>query len=170
MYKRLVEDALRAGAIDPELLASYTDEGLIHRLEHAHPSTLLDALRTRRLYKRALEWPAGQLDSGFGEWISVDRERTRRAEDAIASRLGLPLGDVLLDFPMKTEMLGLDIPVLRRSGEIERLTGQGWPGSINLPTLSEELYLSARWLRVFVAKRMTIDPALVKAILDEVSE
>jgi HD superfamily phosphohydrolase len=170
MYKRLVEDALRAGAIDPELLASYTDEGLIHRLEHAHPSTLLDALRTRRLYKRALEWPAGQLDSGFGEWISVDRERTRRAEDAIANRLGLPLGDVLLDFPMKTEMLGLDIPVLRRSGEIERLTGQGWPGSINLPTLSEELYLSARWLRVFVAKRMTIDPALVKAILDEVSE
>jgi hypothetical protein len=71
---------------------------------------------------------------------------------------------------MKTEMLGLDLPVLRRSGEIERLTGQGWPGTINLPTLSQELYLSARWLRLFVAKRMTIDPALVKAILDEASE
>jgi hypothetical protein len=169
MYKRLVEDALRAGAIDPDLLASYTDEGLIHRLEHAHPSSLLDALRNRRLYKRALEWPAAQLDAGFGEWISTDRERTRRAEDEIARRLELPPGDVLLDFPMKTEMLGLDIPVLRRSGEVERLTGQGWPGTINLPTLSEELYLSARWLRVFVAERMNIEPLLVKNILDEVA-
>ena len=170
MYKRLVEDALRAGVIDPELLASYTDEGLIHRLEHARPTPLLDALRTRRLYKRALEWPAGQLDPEFGEWISVDREKTRQAEDEIARRLGLPLGEVLLDFPMKTEMLGLDIPVLRRNGEVERLTGHGWPGTINLPTLSEELYLSARWLRVFVAKRMTIEPDIVKAILDEVSQ
>jgi HD superfamily phosphohydrolase len=170
MYKRLVEDALRVGAIDPGLLASYTDEGLIHRLEHAHPTSLLDALRTRRLYKRALEWPAGQLDQGFGEWIATDREKTRLAEDEIARQLKLPPGDVLLDFPIKTEMLGLDIPVLRRSGEIERLTGQGWPGTINLPTLSEELYLSARWLRLFVAKRMTIDPGVVKAILDEVSE
>jgi hypothetical protein len=68
---------------------------------------------------------------------------------------------------MKTEMLGLDIPVLRRNGEIERLTGQGWPGTINLPTLSQQLYLSARWLRVFVAERMSISPALVKQILDE---
>lgn len=170
MYKRLVEDALRLGAVDAELLSSYTDEGLIHRLEHAHPTTLLDALRSRRLYKRALEWPAGQLDNGFGEWISTDRERTRQAEDEIARHLHLPPGDVLLDFPMKTEMLGLDIPVLRRSGEVERLTGQGWPGTINLPTLSQELYLSARWLRVFVAKRMDIDGGLVKAILDEVSE
>jgi HD superfamily phosphohydrolase len=169
MYKRLVEDSLRAGAIDPELLASYTDEGLIHRLEHAHPTSLLDALRNRRLYKRALEWPAGQLDAGFGEWISTDREKTRQAEDRIARKLGLPPGDVLLDFPIKTEMLGLDIPVLRRDGEVERLTGQGWPGTINLPTLSEELYLSARWLRVFVAKRMAIEPQLVKQIIDEVA-
>ena len=169
MYKRLVEDALRAGALDPELLASFTDEGLIHRLEHAHPTPLLDALRSRRLFKRALEWPAAQLDPDFGEWISVDREKTREAEDAIAKQLNLQPGDVLLDFPMKTEMLGLDLPVLRRSGEIERLTGQGWPGTINLPTLSQELYLSARWLRVFAATRMEIDAGLVKSILDEVS-
>jgi hypothetical protein len=121
------------------------------------------------LYKRALEWPAGQLDAGFGEWISTDREKTRQAEDRIARKLGLPPGDVLLDFPIKTEMLGLDIPVLRRDGEVERLTGQGWPGTINLPTLSEELYLSARWLRVFVAKRMAIEPQLVKQIIDEVA-
>ena len=169
MYKRLVEDALRSGALDAELLPSLTDEGLIHLLEHGNPSPLLDALRTRRLYKRALEWPASQLDHEFGEWISVDRERTRQAEDDLAKQLDLQPGEVLLDFPMKTEMLGLDIPVLRRNREIERLTGQGWPGAINLPSLSEELYLSARWLRVFVAKRMEIPPGLVKQIIDEAS-
>jgi HD superfamily phosphohydrolase len=166
MYKRMVEDALRARAIDGELLPSYTDEGLLHRLEQAHPSALLDALRTRRLYKRALEWPASQLDDGFGEWISTDRARTRDAEDKLAVALGLQKGEVLLDFPMKTQMLGLDIPVKRRGGEVEQLTGQGWPGSIDLPSLSDQLYLSARWLRVFVAQRMEISPAIVKSIID----
>src|SRR4051812_4981734 len=145
MYKRMVEDALRSRAVDAELLPSYTDEGLLNRLEQASPSSLLDALRTRRLYKRAIEWPATQLDDGFGEWISTDRDRTRNAEDALAVELGLEKGEVLLDFPMKTQMLGLDIPVQRRSGEVERLTGEGWPGSIDLPTLSDQLYLSARW-------------------------
>jgi HD superfamily phosphohydrolase len=149
MYKRMVEDALRAGAIDAELLPSYTDEGLLHRLEHAAPTSLLDALKSRRLYKRALEWPASQLDDGFGEWVATDRERTRQAEDELASELGMSAGEVLLDFPIKTQMLGLDIPVKRRSGDVERLTSEGWPGTINLPSLSEALYTSARWLRVF---------------------
>ena len=76
---------------------------------------------------------------------------------------------MLLDFPMKTQMLGLDIPVKRRTGVTEQLTSQGWPGSINLPTLSEELYLSARWMRVFVAKRMEIAPSIVKSIIDAAS-
>src|SRR4029079_6465724 len=156
MYKRMVEDALRAGAIDAELLPSYTDEGLLHRLEHAAPSTLLDALKSRRLYKRALEWPASQLDDGFGEWVATDRERTRMAEDTLAAELGVKPGEVLLDFPIKTQMLGLDIPVKRRGGEIEMLTGEGWPGTINLPSLAEALYTSARWLRVFVVRRIDI--------------
>ena len=166
MYKRLVEDALRARAIDPDLLPTLTDEGLIHLLEHSHPSPLLDALRTRRLYKRALEWPASQLDDGFGEWISTDRDKVRDAEKELAGQLGMKEGEVLLDFPMKTEMLGLDIPVKRRSGQIEQLTGQGWPGSINLPMLSNELYLSSRWMRVFVARRTDVPAAMVKALID----
>jgi uncharacterized protein len=168
MYKRMVEDALRTGAIDAELLPSYTDEGLLHRLEHAAPTPLLDALKTRRLYKRALEWPASQLDDGFGEWVATDRERTRRAEDALASELGFASGEVLLDFPIKTQMLGLDIPVKRRSGEIERLTGEGWPGTINLPSLSEALYTSARWLRVFSARSVDISPERVSALLEQI--
>jgi HD superfamily phosphohydrolase len=164
MYKRMVEDALRFGAIDSELLPSYTDEGLLHRLEHAHPSFILDALRSRRLYKRALEWPASQIEDGYGEWIATDRERTREAEDRIAVDLGMKPGEILLDYPMKTQMLGLDILVCRRSGGVERLTSDGWPGTINLPTLSEELYRSARWLRVFSATRIEIPGDKAKRI------
>jgi HD superfamily phosphohydrolase len=166
MYKRMVEDALRVGAIDSELLPSYTDEGLLHRLEHAHPSFILDALRSRRLYKRALEWPASQLEDGFGEWIATDRERTREAEDRIAHELGMQSGQILLDYPMKTQMLGLDILVCRRNGGVERLTGEGWPGTINLPTLSEELYRSARWLRVFAASRIEVSDEKARTIFE----
>jgi hypothetical protein len=61
-------------------------------------------------------------------------------------------------------MLGLDLPVLRRSGQVERLTERGWAGSINLPMLSQELYHSARWLRVFTSPRMRLDPDEVKRL------
>jgi HD superfamily phosphohydrolase len=169
MYKRMVDDALRSRALDASILPSLTDEGLLHHLEHSHPGPLLDALRTRRLYKRALEWPASQLDEGYAEWIATDRERTREAEDRLATMLGFNAGEVLLDFPAKTEMLGLDIPVLRRSGAIERLTGEGWPGTINLPTLSAELYRSARWLRVFTARRTQIPFARLNDLIGEMS-
>jgi HD superfamily phosphohydrolase len=161
MYKRMVEDALYAHAIDPELLPSYTDEGLLHRLEHASPTSLLDALKSRRLYKRAAEWPASQLDDGFGEWVATDRDRTRKAEDELAKRFNLKPGELLLDFPAKTQMLGLDIPVERRGGSVERLTSEGWPGTIDLPRLSDELYQSARWLRVFTCRRESLDRRLI---------
>ncbi|HEY4734604.1 MAG TPA: HD domain-containing protein [Gemmatimonadaceae bacterium] len=163
MYKRLVEDAVRSGVVDVQLLARYTDEGLMHRLESEAPTPLLAALKERRLYKRAAEWPAAELDVERVEWIASDRKRVAAAENELADEFGLGAGELLLDYPVKTQMLGLDIPVLRRSGKVERLTGEGWIGTINLPSLSEELYRSARWLRVFTAKRTTLDP---RRILD----
>jgi len=81
-------------------------------------------------------------------------------------QLGMKPGEILLDFPMKTQMLGLDIAVRRRNGDVERLTGEGWPGTINLPTLSEALYTSARWLRVFVARRVDIPREMVQSLLE----
>jgi HD superfamily phosphohydrolase len=154
MYKRIVEDACIGGTIRQEELASFTDEGLLYFLEQRSPSPLLAALRSRHLFKRVVEWPASELDDEFGEWIGNDRRRTRAAEDALASSFGLRSGELLLDYPEKTQMLGLDIPVLRRDSTVERLTGRGISGAINLPRLSEELYRSARWLRVFTAKRI----------------
>ena len=161
MYKRLVEDAVKAGVVSVQSLARYTDEGLMHRIESGRPAALLSALKERRLYKRAAEWPAAELDQAKVEWIATDRQRVAEAENALAREFGLASGELLLDFPAKTEMLGLDIPVLRRSGKVERLTGEGWIGTINLPSLSEELYKSARWLRVFTARRTRLDPRRV---------
>jgi len=166
MYKRLVEDAVEDSVVDVHTLARYTDEGLMHRLESARPTALLSALKERRLYKRAAEWPAAELDGEKLEWIATDRGRVARAESALARAFGLGDGELLLDFPQKTQMLGLDIPVLRRSGEVERLTGEGWSGTINLPSLSEELYESARWLRVFTARRTDLDTDRLRAALE----
>jgi HD superfamily phosphohydrolase len=163
MYKRLVEDAVEAGIVDGRSLAAYTDEGLMHRLESAFPTQLLVALKERKLYKRAAEWPAAELDDDAVEWIASDRKRVSEAENVLAREFGLAPGELLLDYPAKTQMLGLDIPVLRRNGKVERLTGEGWIGTINLPSLSEELYKSARWLRVFTARRTKLEP---RKILD----
>jgi len=165
MYKRLVEDAVHAGVVSVEALARYTDEGLMHRLESGWPTQLLVALKERKLYKRAAEWPAAELDGVTVEWIATDRKRVAESENELAKEFGLAPGELLLDYPAKTQMLGLDIPVLRRSGRVERLTGEGWIGTINLPSLSEELYESARWLRVFTAKRTNLDPRRIRDAL-----
>jgi HD superfamily phosphohydrolase len=156
MYKRLVEGALRAGSLDAATLAAFTDEGLLHELAQRAPTSLLAALRERRLYKRIFECPAAELPPEAGEWIADDRALVGAVEDQLPREHGLAPGEVLRDNPAKTQMLGLDIPVRRRDGSVRRLTAAGWEGAINLPRLSEELYGSARWLRVFACRRVLI--------------
>ena len=165
MYKRLVDDALRGGALSERALASFTDEGLLHTLEGSFGrSALLTALRERRLYKRAYECVAEELPQD-GDWIAEEPERTRAAEDELAAELDLEPGELLLDFPVKPQMLGLDIPVQQRDGSVRRLTMDGWPGAINLPLLSEQLYRTARVFRVFVARPVTLRPERVRALM-----
>ena len=161
MYKRLVDGALRAGSLDAATLAGFTDEGLLHELAQRAPGPLLAALRERRLYKRVFECPAAELPPDAGEWIADDRALVVAVEDQLARELGLAPGELLLDYPTKTQMLGLDIPVLRREGSVRRLTAAGWEGAINLPQLSEELYGSARWLRVFACRRVAVSKGAV---------
>ena len=157
MYKRLVDDAIAAGALAVRELASFTDEALLHTLETRVPSPLLQGLRTRRLYKRAFECPAAELPNDFGEWVSSDRRRVIAAENGMAAELGFAPGELLLDYPEKTQMLGLDMPVVRRDGSVQRLTASGLAGAINLPVLADQFYRSARWLRVFVARPVRLD-------------
>ncbi len=178
MYKRMVAEVLDAGLVDQSTIARFTDEGLMTHLESLPLSetvrTLLHSLRFRKLHKRAYEAPAAILGEEVGEWIASDYGLTKRVENALAAELKLPPGAVLLDFPTKTQMLGLDIPVLRRDGRVEQLTAAGWEGAINLPRLSDELYQSSRRLRVFTANRAPVPEAsvlkLVRCSTDEVRE
>lgn len=165
MYKRLVEQALQAGALAVHELARLTDESLLHLIETRAPSALLDALRNRQLYKRAFECPAAELADDAGEWIASDRGRVVAVENALAGELGLEPGELLLDYPEKTQMLGLDIPVVRRTGEVVQLTNAGLQGAIHLPQMSEQLYRSARWLRVFTARPVTLTTARVLEVV-----
>ncbi len=170
MYKRLVAEALSAGLIDPPVVARHTDEGLLHHLDGLPlppvARTLLTALRRRRLHKRALEQPAAVLvGDETGEWLATDYPLTRRVEDALALELGLAPGALLLDFPAKTQMLGLDLPMVRRDGSIVQLTEHGWQGAINLPRLSDELYRSARRLRVFTEDRAPVPEAALLGLV-----
>ena len=166
MYKRLVDEALAAGDVDARSLSTFDDEGLLHRLAERGIPPLLAALRERRLYKRVIECPAAELPTESLEWIADDRATTIAMEDRLAERFGLAPGELLLDFPAKTQMLGLDLPVVRRSGIVRRLTMAGLEGAINLPTLSEQLYQSARWLRVFAARRIDVPK---NELLDELT-
>jgi hypothetical protein len=156
MYKRLVSDALDAGSLTANELAGFTDEGLLFGLEAKGGHPLLGALRQRRLYKRAVEIPAAELPPDAGEWIADDWRRVMDVEKALARKLGLAPTELLIDYPAKTEMLGLNLPVLRRNGAVELLTHQTSGGAINLPRLSDDLYRSARWLRVFTAKPVSL--------------
>ena len=171
MYKRLVAVALDSGHVAADSVAHFTDEGLLVHLDvsslPAEARAMLDGLRFRRLHKRAYECPAATLGEEVGEWIASDFHLTRRVEDAFARELGLPAGAVLLDYPAKTQMLGLDIPMQRRDGRVEQLTAAGWEGAINLPRLSDELYRSARRLRVFTTGRAPVPEARVRAVLRE---
>lgn len=165
MYKRLVEDALRLGHLQVDGLAGYTDEGILHALEGQGAPPLLGAIKERRLYKRAMEAPAAELTALDLDWIAEDRDRTRAAEAALAATHGLAEGELLLDYPRKERMIGLDLPLLARDGTVRHITDSGLAGAINLPILAEQLYHSARWLRVFTARRMELPRAEVLRVL-----
>ena len=166
LYKRVVADAIERGALRAEELAGYGDEGLLSELKRRAPSPLLDALSARRLHKRAIQCPAAELPPGAGEWIASDHALVAAVENRLAAERKLPPGAILLDYPAKTQMLGLDLPVVRRSGAVVRLTSAGLEGAIHLPALSQQLYSSARWLRVFVADRMELPRHAVPALAE----
>jgi len=171
LYTRLVEDALGTGLVDAQELVGQTDEGLLYLLGSraaAEPGAAaarvrarIDALRARRLPKRAAELAAAEVD-GADDWLSGGSALKRSAEDRIAAELGLEPGDVYLDFPAKPGMFSLDLLVVRRDGGVLRLGPAGRAGLIGLPVVADALYQTARVLRLFThGARRRVDPSAV---------
>ncbi len=165
LYKRIVEEAVRSGLLDPEELVGPTDEMLLHEIGRRAEEDAgeiaeriatrwLPALRQRRLPKRALELTALDLAGRQVEdWAVGDSPWKRAIEDDLAAEVGLEPGEVIIDFPAKSAMFQLDLLVERRSGAVQRLDLSGLPGLLDLPKLSKQLYSTARVLRVFTLER-----------------
>lgn len=170
LYKRIVEEAVRSGLVDPEELVGPTDEELLYEISRRAlesddeiPERLatrwIPALRQRQLPKRALELTAADLRGRRVEdWAVGDSPWKRAVEDELASELGLKPGEVMIDFPAKRAMFQLDLLVERRGGVVERMGPEGVPGLLDLPRVAGELYHTARALRVFTFERRTLDP------------
>jgi hypothetical protein len=88
--------------------------------------------------------------------MASDPDLLEQVEDALAREVGLAAGDLLLDFPARHSMLGVDLPLRLRDGTVERLTDEGRAGQLGLPRIAQELYRSARRLRVFVARPVSV--------------
>lgn len=158
MYKRIVNDALELNLLQSSELVGQTDEGLLYLLEARtqdapagaeHVRENLIALRERRLPKRAGEVVATELHAEPGDWLALDTPLKRAVEDQIARELGLPPGAAYLDFPEKSAMFHLNLLVERKTGEVIRLGPAGEEGLIGLPRIADELYRTARVLRLF---------------------
>lgn len=164
MFKRAVRATVHLGAADAGTLAQATDDSLQALLVAHDPTGLAVALRERRLYKRALDLPATEVPDDLPSWLSEDPDRLESAEDELALELDLPVGGVLIDYPARSAMLGIDLPLLTRTGTVERLTDAGRAGQFGLPRVADELYRSARRLRVFTAEPRVITevPALLR--------
>ena len=150
MFKRAVREAVRRGTVTAESIAESTDDGLMELLIRDR-NALARCIRARRLHKRAIDLPASEVPGDVQPWVADNPDLLERVENAVADQSGVPPGSVLIDFPARSAMLGVNIPLRTRSGSVERLTDAGRVGHLGLPRVADELYQSARRLRIFVA-------------------
>ena len=153
MFKRAVRIAVRRGSISAHSIAEATDDGLMELLISRDRNPLASSIRARRLHKRALDIPASDVPGDVQPWVTQNPDLLEQVEDALARQVGLDPGGLLLDFPARTAMLGVDLPLRTRSGAVERLTDAGRVGHLGLPRVADELYRSARRLRIFVSSQ-----------------
>ncbi len=159
MFKRLVRDILARQELTEAWIAQSTDEGLMERVKQATDTPIASRLRERQLYKRCLDIPAGELPANVGSWVSESPDLVQQVENRLAAELGLAPGELLLDFPAKSEMLTVDLPVLTRHGVVE-------PLNLGLQRVADELHTDARRLRVFVARPATVDRRAIEGLVE----
>jgi len=156
MFKRLVRQAIAGALLNVEDVALATDDDLIHDLMRRDTTGLAHALRSRRLAKRALDLPAGELPADAADWVARDPALLERVEDRMAREVGLQPNELFLDFPEKRETFALDLPLVQRDGRVVDHPG--------LPSVAADLMRTARRLRVFVMRPASV-PARAVATL-----
>ena len=168
LYKRIVEVAVAEGLVKPPDLVGPTDEELLYEIGRraAEADTggaerlrtrWLPALWNRQIPKRALELTAADLaETPLPSWLGTNSPRRRALEDQLARELDLEPGEVVVDYPAKAAMFQLNLLMEKRNGEVARVGPEGLPGVIDLPRVAEELYRTARVLRVFTFLRRTV--------------
>jgi HD superfamily phosphohydrolase len=173
LYKRIVEEAVRAEILDPEELVGPTDEELLYEIARRATdhdsleaerlaSSWIPALRQRRLPKRALELTSADLGNRrIADWVVGDTREKRAVEDRLAERLGLESGEVVIDFPARRSLFELDLLVKRRTGKVQRLGERGLPGMLDLPSVGQALSQTAKVLRLFTFERREVSPEMV---------
>jgi HD superfamily phosphohydrolase len=165
MFKRAARGAVLAGVLEMQDVASLTDDAFMEILMQHDPMGLARAVRERRLYKRLWDVPASDVHVTPADWLDSDGKTLELVEDALAQEAGLAPGELLLDFPSRPSMLSVDLPLRLREGGVERLTDAGRAGHLGLPRVADELYQSARRLRVFSARPATLSlERVVKAV------
>jgi len=179
LYRRIVEEAVGLKLVTPDELIGPTDEELLYEIgrrarevdgESAERlrNRWLPSLRNRRLPKRALELTAADLgEIPYPVWLGTEFPRKRVVEDRLALSLGLEPGEVVVDYPAKEAMFQLDILLERPSGEVARVGPGGLPGVIDLPRVTDELYRTARVLRVFTFEKREVDRDFFLRIMEE---
>jgi hypothetical protein len=135
VYKRLVQDAIDGAVVSADELVGQSDERLLALLE----------VRGEALRGLPAE-----------EWLNADLPLLHALERRLACELEIEEGGVFVDYPEKPRMLGLDLLLLRRDGQVQRLADEGRAGLIDLPRVADELYYTARTFRVFTTGRRTI--------------
>jgi hypothetical protein len=182
VFRSVVERAGSAGLVQPEELPGRTDEELLGLLARraaevsgddgaAVVGRLIDCLENRRLPKRAVELFGDAVPAGIGSWLQERSDLVRGLEDRLAKEWSVPAGSVFVDYPSYPDMLQLDILLVRRNGDVQRLTEEGAEGLIDLPRLSRSLHHAARVFRVFVlGERLAPDPRPLLELLEAGAE
>src|SRR5207245_4912013 len=88
MFKRLVQRAIATGRVDPEGVATATDDGMIHELMHDDTTGLALRLGERTLAKRAIDVAGTDLPADTPAWRSHDPDAGDRRGDRLARTLG----------------------------------------------------------------------------------
>ncbi|MDX1577646.1 MAG: HD domain-containing protein [Gemmatimonadota bacterium] len=165
-FVRLIETALANGLLSSEELAGPSDEELLGQIalrvermsagSAVDPSSsiarvleLLAALTDRRLPKRVIELTGDRLPDRVSSWPGRRADLVAALERRLAAEWGVPDGSVIFDYPGYPGMLELNVLLVRRDGDVRRLTALGERGLIDIPRLGRSLHHSARVLRIF---------------------